>query len=146
MNLPSGGPALRPIELFVPEDTPADLEWLRHVLDQIGLQYHLTVASDGEEAKHLLMKSGKYADAPEPDLILMNIEDAEVGRPEVLNGVPGPEKMPICSPEKKYLVDEIPRHRHFSYLMKPVDGEKLLSCFRSHAHLKALVEQVSRGR
>jgi len=39
---------LRPIELFVAEDTPADLEWLRHVLDQIGLQgYPKTTGGDG---------------------------------------------------------------------------------------------------
>ena len=140
---------MRPIELFVAEDTPADLDWLKHVLDQTGLQYHLTVARDGEEAKNLLMKSGKYAQAPEPDLILMNMKMPKLDGPEVLNGVPGSEKMPICivsSTEKKYLVDEIPRHQHVPYLMKPVDGDKLLSCFRSHAHLKSLVEQVGHSR
>jgi len=140
---------VRPIELFVAEDTPADLEWLKHVLDKTGLQYHLTVARDGEEAKNLLMKSGKYAHTPDPDLILMNMKMPKLDGPEVLNGVPGSEKMPICivsSTEKKYLEDDIPRHRHFSYLMKPVDEKKLLSCFRSHAHLKPLVEEVSRGR
>jgi CheY-like chemotaxis protein len=94
------------------------------------------------------MKSGKYAQAPEPDLILMNMKMPKLDGPEVLNGVSGSEKMPICivsSTEKKYLEDEIPRHRHFSYLMKPVDQEKLLSCFRSHSHLKPLVEEVGRS-
>lgn len=86
---------MQPIELFVAEDTPADLEHLKHVLDQTGLEYHLTVATDGEEAKNLLMKEGKYAQAPEPDLILMNMKMPKLDGPEVLNGVPGSEKMPI---------------------------------------------------
>jgi len=149
LDSPHGGLVLRPLELFVAEDIPADLECLQHVLDQTGLPYHLTIARDGEEAKNLLRKEGKYAQAPNPDLILLDMKMPKLDGPEVLNGVPGSERMPICivsSTERKYIEYEIPRHRHISYLLKPIDEKKLLSCFRSHAHLRPLVDQVSRGR
>jgi hypothetical protein len=48
------------IHIAVAEDDPSDLMQLEMILEQIGLDYTLTVALDGEEARDFILKRGRY--------------------------------------------------------------------------------------
>jgi hypothetical protein len=55
---------VKPIHIAVAEDNPSDVATLREVLDQVGLDYALTVAVDGEEARDFILKRGRYQGCP----------------------------------------------------------------------------------
>ncbi len=55
---------MRTIHVAIAEDNPADLMWMQQVLEDLGLDYKLTVATDGEEARDFILKHGKYRNVP----------------------------------------------------------------------------------
>jgi CheY-like chemotaxis protein len=61
------------VELLLVEDNPADVRLLREGLMEARTRYHLTVVPDGEQAIQFLHRSGIYADAARPDLILLDL-------------------------------------------------------------------------
>src|SRR5215831_5152012 len=62
----------RPLELLLVEDNEADARWLQEVLTDISLATTLHVVEDGEPALAFLRKQAIYAQAPIPDLVLLD--------------------------------------------------------------------------
>jgi CheY-like chemotaxis protein len=84
-------------EILLVEDNPADAELTREALDESGLGSRLHVVSDGLEALAFLHRTGGHAEAPTPDLILLDLNLprldgrgvlAHVKREDVLRGIP----------------------------------------------------------
>ncbi|HVE38790.1 MAG TPA: response regulator [Planctomycetota bacterium] len=64
---------LRPINLLLVEDSPTDLLMTREALERAKVLLHLHVVEDGIQTMEFLRRSGKYASAPRPDLILLDL-------------------------------------------------------------------------
>jgi len=62
-----------PLTVLLVEDSPGDARLTREVLHGTNNSLHLVVASDGAEALCLLTRTGTYAHAPRPDLILLDL-------------------------------------------------------------------------
>ena len=62
-----------PIEILLVEDNPGDVELTREALHDSKVHMRLSVASDGVEALAFLAREGPHADAPRPDLILLDL-------------------------------------------------------------------------
>lgn len=60
-------------EILLVDDDPADVELTRETLADAKVVTNLHVAGDGFEALAFLGREGKYADAPRPDLILLDL-------------------------------------------------------------------------
>jgi two-component system, chemotaxis family, response regulator Rcp1 len=75
---------LCPIEILLVEDNPADVRLTIEALKEEKICNKLNVAKDGEEALAFLHKEGKYAQAPRPDLILLDLNLPKVDGREVL--------------------------------------------------------------
>jgi len=60
-------------EVLLVEDDPADVELTRETLVDAKVMTSLHVVGDGLEALAFLNREGKYADAPRPDLILLDL-------------------------------------------------------------------------
>jgi two-component system response regulator len=60
-------------EILLVEDDPADVELTRETMADAKVVTHLHVVGDGLEALAFLRREGKYADAPRPDLILLDL-------------------------------------------------------------------------
>ena len=63
----------RAIEILLVEDSPADARLTEEALREGGLEHELHVARDGNEALAFLRREGHHADAPRPDLILLDL-------------------------------------------------------------------------
>ena len=63
----------RPIEILLVEDNPGDVRLTVEALKDVKVRNKLHVARDGMEATAFLRREGKYADAPHPDLILLDL-------------------------------------------------------------------------
>ena len=84
---------LTPLEVLLVEDDPADIELTREALADSKLMTKLHVVGDGIEAMNFLRKTGKYADAAKPDLILLDLNMPRKDGREVLQELNGDEEL-----------------------------------------------------
>jgi CheY-like chemotaxis protein len=73
-----------PIEVLLVEDNPGDVRLTREAFLEANGTIHLRVASDGVEAMAFLRRTGAYAHAPRPDLILLDLNLPKMDGREVL--------------------------------------------------------------
>ena len=86
------------LEILRVEDDPGDVPLVQEVLAEYGCGAHLTVAAAGAEALSYLHREGEHADAPRPDLILLDLNPPKVSGREVLMQVrsdPAPWTVPV---------------------------------------------------
>ncbi len=60
-------------EILLVEDNPGDVLLTQEAFREGRLSHRLSVAEDGDEAIRFLRGEGKYAGAPKPDLILLDL-------------------------------------------------------------------------
>ena len=129
---------MRSVEILMIENNSADRFWLEYVLKSLKLNCSFSSVSDGASAVDFLLKRGKHAEAPTPDLIFLDVHLPRLNGIEVLRQVPNAQELPLCV----LTSSEAERHvfrREFgiqdsNYLLKPVSQESLLasSCCRGH--------------
>ena len=72
------------LSLLIVEDNPADVFLVREALEQEGLNCRLQVASDGEQAIHIIDQVDSDARARCPDLLLLDLNIPRRSGDEVL--------------------------------------------------------------
>jgi len=82
-----------PIEILLVEDNAGDVRLTREALKDAKVLNTLHVARDGEEAMDYLYHKGKYADAPRPDLILLDLNLPRKDGREVLAEIKADEDL-----------------------------------------------------
>ena len=126
----------RPMEILLVEDSLTAGKLTFGVLKKGPVQNRLTWLSDGEEALDFLYKRGKYARAPRPDLILLDLglpkKDgrevlAEIRSNADLKGIPVVVMTASTDPEDAASSELLQVE---SYLTKPVDIEKFLKLIK----------------
>jgi chemotaxis family two-component system response regulator Rcp1 len=60
-------------EILMADDNPADIDLTSEVLAQSEGHYHMNSVNDGEEAISFLRREGKYAKAPVPELVILDL-------------------------------------------------------------------------
>jgi two-component system, chemotaxis family, response regulator Rcp1 len=73
-----------PIEVLLVEDSPGDVRLTQEAFHDANPTVHLSVAVDGVEAMAFLQRKGAHADAPRPDLILLDLNLPKMDGREVL--------------------------------------------------------------
>jgi CheY-like chemotaxis protein len=72
------------IEILLVEDNPGDVRLTVEALKEGKVLNHLSVAMDGTEALAFLRREGPYANAPRPDLVLLDLNLPKKDGREVL--------------------------------------------------------------
>ena len=62
-----------PIEILLVEDSPGDVRLTQEALKEAKVLNRLSIAVDGVEAMEFLRRKGRFAQAPRPDLILLDL-------------------------------------------------------------------------
>jgi chemotaxis family two-component system response regulator Rcp1 len=74
----------RQIDVLLVEDNPGDVRLTREAFREANASIRLHVASDGVEAMAFVRHEGPHADAPRPDLILLDLNLPKMDGREVL--------------------------------------------------------------
>jgi chemotaxis family two-component system response regulator Rcp1 len=127
----------RPIELLLVEDNPGDVRLTREALREGRVRNHLHVAADGVEALAYLRREGQYAQAPQPDLILLDLNLPKKSGPEVLAEIkadPVLKRIPVViltvSKAEEDVLKSYNLHAN-CYITKPVDLDQFLEVVKS---------------
>ena len=63
----------RPVEILMVEDNPGTVRLTQEVMRDSKVRNAMYVVDDGVEAMAFLRKQGRYASAPRPDLVLLDL-------------------------------------------------------------------------
>ena len=77
----------RPAEILLVEDNLDDAQLTRLAFDEIDVAHHLHVVHDGQQAMAFLRREGDYAEAPRPDLVLLDLNMPIMDGREVLKDI-----------------------------------------------------------
>jgi chemotaxis family two-component system response regulator Rcp1 len=121
-----------PIEILLVEDSPGDVRLTREALREAKVRNTLHVASDGIEATSFLWRQGKNADAPRPDLILLDLNLPRKSGREVLEEIksdPSLKSIPVVILTTSSAEEDILRSYQLHancYITKPVDLDQFM--------------------
>jgi two-component system, chemotaxis family, response regulator Rcp1 len=122
---------MKPIEILLVEDNPGDARLTREALAHSKVKNNLHHAKDGEEAIAFLRRQGPYADAPTPDLVLLDLNLPRRDGREVLEDIkndPALMTIPVVILTSSQAEEDILRSYRLHancFITKPVDLEQL---------------------
>jgi len=128
--------ASRPAEILLVEDNEDDVFLTRMAFEQAKLIVNLHHVDDGEKCMAFLRKQPPYADAPTPDLILLDLNLPVMDGREVLAEIVKDEALKhlaVVVLTTSYEAEDIAtmyKLRCNSYITKPVDFEKFVDAVR----------------
>jgi len=125
-----------PIEVLLVEDDAGDVLMTQEAFEEHKVRNKLSVVRDGEEALSYLRREGEYADAPRPDLILLDLNLPRVDGREVLQVIKNDEdlrRIPVVVLTTSQADEDILRSYSLhanAYVTKPVDFERFIAVVR----------------
>ena len=126
---------LKPAEILLVEDNLDDVEITLRAFRKVRLANTVHVVRDGQEALDFLSREGDYsdrADAPQPDVILLDLNLPKVNGLEVLGKIrasDGLSTIPVIVltvSERQEDVDKSYKLGANTFITKPVDFEKFV--------------------
>ena len=130
-------PSVRLINILLVEDSPGDVLLTREALRDARVVNELAVAEDGEQAMAFLRREGEHANAPRPDIVLLDLNLPRKDGREVLAEIKADEdlrRIPVIvlttSSADEDVLHAYDNHVN-SYIRKPVDLDRFMKVVRS---------------
>ncbi|NHT19171.1 response regulator [Cellulomonas sp. IC4_254] len=124
------------IDVLLVEDDPGDVLMTREAFDDNKVANRLAVVSDGVSALAFLRKEGEHADAPTPDLVLLDLNLPRMDGREVLEAMKNDDALrsiPVVvlttSEAEEDVVRSYSLHAN-AYVTKPVDFDRFIEVVR----------------
>lgn len=127
----------REIEILLVEDNPGDARLAMEVLKEAKVRNRLRHVPDGEEAMAYLRRQGKYANAPRPNLILMDLNLPRKDGRELLAEIKADGDLrwiPVVVLTTSQAEEDITRVYELNancYVPKPIDLDQFVRVMRS---------------
>jgi CheY-like chemotaxis protein len=149
MPMPDSGPG-QAVDVLLVEDDPGDVLMTREAFEYYKIRNQLHVVTDGEQALQFLHKTGDYASAPRPGLILLDLNLPRRDGLEVLAELkqdPGLRVIPVVILTTSQSDEDILRsyalHAN-AYVSKPVDFERFMDVIRQIDNFFVTVVELPR--
>jgi CheY-like chemotaxis protein len=127
----------RPVQILLVEDNAADVRLTIEALREGKVRNDLHVARDGAEAMEFLRRQGPFADAPRPDLVLLDLNLPRKDGREVLREIKDDDslkRIPVVvlttSSAEADILRSYSLHAN-CYITKPVDLEQFVQVVKS---------------
>ena len=125
------------IDVLLVEDSPGDIRLTQEAFRAANSDIRLHVAMDGVEALAFLAQEGDHAEAPRPDLILLDLNLPKKDGREVLQHIRGDEGLKsiptviLTTSDSVIDINQSYKLQANSYLSKPVQLDKFETIVRS---------------
>ena len=143
-------PAARAIDVLLIEDDPGDVLLTREAFEHHKIRNTLRVARDGQEGLDFLYQRGAHQDAPQPDLILLDLNLPKYDGRQLLERIksdPDLCHIPIVvlttSAAEEDILHSYQLHAN-AYVTKPVGADKFLNAIRQIDKFFVQVAQLPR--
>ena len=127
---------LNPVDVLLVEDDEGDVLMTREAFEFYKIRNPLHVVTDGEQALQFLRRTGPFADAPRPGLILLDVNLPRLNGLEVLAELKQdpellliPVVMLTTSQAEEDILRSYKLHAN-AYVSKPVDFENFVAAIR----------------
>jgi len=127
----------KPINILLVEDNEPDVVLTQEAFKEAKISNSLYVAEDGVEALEFLRKQGKFAGAPRPDLLLLDLNLPRKDGRAVLQEIkedPSLASIPVVilttSNDERDIVRAYTSHAN-CYIIKPVDFLQFMDIVKS---------------
>jgi CheY-like chemotaxis protein len=130
-------PHFRPIEILLVEDSPSDAELTLEALHDAKVANRVNVVEDGVYAMEFLRRQGRWANAPRPDVILLDLNLPRKDGREVLAEIKNDENLksiPVVVLTSSRAEQDVLRSYNLHancYITKPVDLQQFLTVVRA---------------
>lgn len=128
---------VRPIEILLVEDNPADVRLTKEGLKEAKVVNNLHTMMDGTSALDFLFRRGDYADAPRPDVILLDLNLPGIDGRAILKQVkddPALRVIPVVvltsSEAESDIIKAYESHAN-CFISKPIDFDGFLEVVNS---------------
>ncbi len=128
------------IEILLIEDNPADVRLTKEAFSEARIQNSIHVVQDGVSAMNFLHNHEPYQDAPQPDLILLDLNLPKKDGREVLSEIKADSrlrKIPVVilttSDDEEDVLRSYNLHAN-AYLVKPIDVLRFVKMIQSLEH------------
>ena len=124
------------IEVLLVEDDPGDVVLIQEAFEDNKVCNRLHCVSDGVDALRFLRRQDEFADAPRPDLILLDLNLPRKDGREVLAEVKTDEQLqqiPVVVLTTSKLEEDVLRSYKLhanAYVTKPVDFDRFIEVVR----------------
>ena len=125
------------VTILLVEDNPADARLVKEAFKYFKIKNKIYVAEDGFEAMHFLKNEEKYAEAPKPDIILLDLNLPRKDGREVLKEIKENEDLkliPVVILTTSLAEEDILntyKNNANCYITKPVDLDQFISVINS---------------
>ena len=126
-----------PIRILLVEDSPGDVRLTIEALKDGKVKNDLSIVGDGVEALAFLNGEGKYAEAPRPDLILLDLNLPRMDGRELLAIIKQDEhlkRIPVVVLTTSEAEADVLRVYDLNancYITKPVDLDKFITVIKA---------------
>jgi len=126
-----------PVEILLVEDNPGDHRLTKEALHEGKVYNNLHWVKDGVEALEFLKRRGVHANAPRPDIILLDLNLPKKDGREVLSEIkqdPELRAIPVVILTTSKAEEDVLKSYHLHancYVTKPVDLEKFIVVIQS---------------
>jgi CheY-like chemotaxis protein len=127
----------RLIEVLLVEDDPGDVLLTREAFEHQKVANRLHVVNNGEDAIAFLRKEGEHAGAPEPDLVLLDLNLPGMHGREVLAAIKEDshlQTIPVVVLTTSEAEEDVLRSYRLhanAYVTKPVDFDRFMAVVRA---------------
>ena len=127
----------RPVEVLLVEDNPGDVRLTREALKDGKVSNNLSLAQDGVEALRFLRREGPYAEAPRPDVVLLDLNLPKKDGRQVLQEMkqdPALRTIPVViltSSDAERDIAGAYELQANCYITKPVDLDQFITVVKS---------------
>lgn len=120
-------------EILLVEDNPGDVRLTMEATKENRVCNNINVVNDGVEAMSFLRQTGKYSDAPRPDIIMLDLNLPGKSGREVLAEIKADDSLrniPVIILTTSEAGEDILKAYSLSancYVTKPIDFEKFIN-------------------
>jgi CheY-like chemotaxis protein len=140
----------RTIEILLVEDDEGDVLMTREAFEYYKIRNELHVVNDGDKALQFVQRRGEFAEAPRPDLVLLDLNLPGRNGLEVLAELKSDPELRIIpvvilttSQAEADILQSYSLHAN-AYVSKPVEADSFMSVIRQIDHFFGSTAELPR--